>query len=71
MSLKQAAVALAAVAFCTLQVSSPASEQYESCAGIYSRVMALYQTAPYSPDYNQLSASYSSRCLGGMVAAPV
>ncbi len=32
--------------------------------------MALYQTAPLSPEYNQMAASYSARCLAGASAGP-
>jgi hypothetical protein len=33
-------------------------------------VTALYQIAPLSPEYSQMAAAYSARCLGGAAAAP-
>ena len=70
MSLKRAVVVLVSVTLCAVESALPASAQYESCVDTYNRVMALYQSAPYSPEYSQLSAYYSSRCLGGPVAGP-
>ena len=70
MSLKQPAIVLAAVALCGAAGSAPALAQFESCAAQYNRVTALYQTAPLSPEYSQMAAAYSARCLGGAAAAP-
>jgi hypothetical protein len=42
-----------------------------NCADMYGRVMALYQTVPLSPAYNQMAAAYSASCLAGTSAAPV
>jgi hypothetical protein len=70
MSLKQPAIMLAAVALCAAAGSAPALAQSESCVAQYNRVTALYQIAPLSPEYSQMAAAYSARCLGGAAAAP-
>ena len=70
MSLKQPAIMLAAVALCAAVGSAPVLAQSGSCADQYNRVTALYQTAPLSPEYNQMAAAYSARCLAGASAAP-
>jgi len=68
MSLKQPAIMLAAVALCAAAGSAPALAQSGSCVDEYNRVTALYQTAPLSPEYSQVAAAYSARCLGGASA---
>jgi hypothetical protein len=70
MSLKQPAMMLAAIALCAAAGSTPVLAQSEGCLDQYNRVMALYQTAPLSPEYNQMAASYSARCLVGASAGP-
>jgi hypothetical protein len=70
MSLKQPAIMLAAAALCGAGGSTPVLAQSGSCADQYNRVTALYQTAPLSPEYNQMAAAYSARCLPGASAAP-
>ena len=70
MSLKQPAIVLAAIALCAAAGSAPALAQSESCVDQYNRVTALYQTAPLSPEYGQMAAAYSARCLAGVSAAP-
>jgi hypothetical protein len=70
MSLKQPAIMLAAVALCAAVGSAPALAQSESCVAQYNRVTALYQIAPLSPEYSQMAAAYSARCLAGAPAAP-
>jgi hypothetical protein len=70
MSLKQPAIMLAAVALCAAAGSAPALAQSGSCVDEYNRVTALYQTAPLSPEYSQMAAAYSARCLAGAAAAP-
>jgi hypothetical protein len=70
MSLKQPAIVLAAVALCATAGSAPALAQSESCVAQYDRVTALYQIAPLSPEYSQMAAAYSARCLAGASAAP-
>jgi hypothetical protein len=70
MSLKQPAIMLAAVALCAAAGSAPALAQSGSCVDEYNRVTALYQTAPLSPEYSQMAAAYSARCLAGAPAAP-
>jgi hypothetical protein len=69
MSLKQPAIMLAAVALCAAEGSAPVLAQSGSCVDQYNRVTALYQTAPLSPEYNQVAAAYSARCLAGASAA--
>jgi hypothetical protein len=70
MSLKQSTIMLAAVTLCAAAASTPVLAQSEGCRDQYNRVMALYQTAPLSPEYGQMAAAYSARCLGGAAAAP-
>src|SRR5580704_17982071 len=70
MSLKQPTIMLAAVTLCAAAASTPVLAQSEGCRDQYNRVMALYQTAPLSPEYGQMAAAYSARCLGGAAAAP-
>jgi hypothetical protein len=70
MSLKQPAIMLAAVALCAAGGSRPVLAQSGSCVDQYNRVTALYQAAPLSPEYNQMAAAYSARCLAGASAAP-
>ena len=68
MSLKQPAIMLAAVALSAAAGSAPVLAQSESCLDQYNRVTALYQTAPLSPEYSQMAAAYSARCLAGTSA---
>jgi hypothetical protein len=70
MSLKQPTIVLAAVTLCAAAGSAPVLAQSESCVAQYNRVTALYQIAPLSPEYGQMAAAYSARCLGGAAAAP-
>jgi hypothetical protein len=63
MSLKQPTIMLAVVTLCAAAGSAPALAQSESCVAQYNRVTALYQTAPLSPEYGQMAAAYSARCL--------
>ena len=70
MSLKQPAIMLAAVALCAAVGSAPVLAQSGSCADQYNRVTALYQTAPLSPEYNQMAAAYSARCGAAASAGP-
>lgn len=70
MSLKPPAIMLAAVALCAAAGSAPALAQSESCLDQYNRVTALYQTAPLSPEYSQMAAAYSARCVPGAAAGP-
>ena len=70
MSLKQPTIMLAAVTLCAAAGSAPALAQSESCVAQYNRVTALYQIAPLSPEYGQMAAAYSARCLAGAPAAP-
>jgi hypothetical protein len=65
MSLKQPTIMLAAVTLCAAAASTPVLAQSEGCRDQYNRVMALYQAAPLSPEYGQMAAAYSARCLGG------
>lgn len=70
MSLKQPAIVLTAVALCAAAASTPVVAQSEGCRDQYNRVMALYQTAPLSPEYSQMAAAYSARCVAGASAGP-
>jgi hypothetical protein len=69
MSLKQAAIAGAILALCVGAVPEPASAQSPNCVDLYNQVMTVYQAAPQSPEYNQISAAYSANCLVGQSAA--
>jgi hypothetical protein len=69
MSLKPPAIMLAAVALCAAMGSAPVLAQSESCVDQYNRVTAFYRTAPLSPEYGQMAAAYSARCLAGAPAA--
>jgi hypothetical protein len=71
MSLKLAAMAGATLGLCISIDPAPVAAQAVNCAGMYGRVMALYQAAPLSPAYNQLAAAYGASCLAGTSAAPV
>jgi hypothetical protein len=70
MSLKQPTIMLAAVALCAAAASTPVLAQSGGCQDQYNRVMALYQTAPLSPEYSQMAAAYNARCLAGAAAGP-
>jgi hypothetical protein len=60
MSLKQPAIAMAAVGLCTVIGAAPASAQ-ENCQFMYQRTMESYQAQ--SPYYNQMLNHYNERCL--------
>jgi hypothetical protein len=64
-SSKTLALAFGVIALCAAAGSAPAAAQSERCTDLYGRVMALYQTAPYSAEYNRVANYYSSRCLAG------
>jgi hypothetical protein len=70
MLLKHAALGAATLALCAAAGSAPASAQSMSCPDMYNQVMAVYRTAPLSPEYSQLAGAYSDRCLTGASAAP-
>ena len=42
-----------------------------NCVDLYNRVMAVYQTAPLSPEYNQMAAAYSATCLASAPCPPI
>jgi hypothetical protein len=71
MSLKHVGLAGATLALSISINPAPGSAQAVNCADMYSRVMALYQTAPLSPAYNQMATAYVASCLAGTSAAPV
>ena len=50
--------------------STAASAQAPNCGDLYNHLMGLYQAAPQSPEYSQMSAFYSANCLAGASAAP-
>ena len=70
MSFKQPAIVAAAAILCVAAGSTRVSAQAPNCVDLYNRVMAVYQTAPLSPEYNQMAAAYSATCLAGASAAP-
>jgi hypothetical protein len=69
MFLGKTAIVIAATALSIGGIATPASAQ-QSCAGYYNQVMATYQMGPNSPQYAQMAADYSARCLSGASAAP-
>jgi hypothetical protein len=70
MFLGKPVMAIAAAALCIGGGAATASAQ-QSCAAYYNHVMGAYQTmGPNSPQYNQMAADYSARCLSGAAAAP-
>ena len=70
-SFRRLALATTAVAFCIAAGSAPVAAQSEHCVDLYNRVMALYQTAPQSYEYNRVASYYSARCLvTGPLARP-
>jgi hypothetical protein len=69
--LRRPALASALIALCVAAGSAPSAAQSERCTDLYSRVMVLYQTGPYSPEYSRMANYYSARCLvGGPSADP-
>jgi len=62
-SFKRPALAVAVIALYAAAGSAPVMAQSEHCSDLYSRVMALYQADPYSPEYSRISGYYNSRCL--------
>jgi len=71
MFLGKPVMAIAAAALCVGGGAATASAQQSSCAGYYNQVMGAYQTiGPNSPQYNQMAADYSARCLSGAAAVP-
>jgi hypothetical protein len=69
-SLKRPAIAFAVGALCLAAGAPPAAAQSERCVDLYNRVMALYQTAPQSYEYNRVANYYSGRCLTGSSPIP-
>ena len=70
MFLGKPVMAIAVVSLCVGGGAATASAQ-QSCANYYNQVMGTYQTmGPNSPQYNQMAADYSARCLSGAAAAP-
>lgn len=59
----------AALVFVATLLCSPVSAQPINCGELYKRVMALYQTAPQSAEYNQVSSMYNGSCRPGAGAA--
>src|SRR6266851_4603333 len=45
--------------------STAASAQAPNCGDLYNHLMGLYQAAPQSPEYSQMSAFYSANCHAG------
>jgi len=68
MSLKHAACAGAMLSLCVAITPAPAAAQLMNCGELYTNLMAVYQAAPLSPQYNQLAAAYSASCMAGAPA---
>ena len=64
MLFKHVALTAAAFALCAAVNPAPAAAQTSNCGDMYNRVMQLYQAAPQSPEYAQMSASYNASCIG-------
>ena len=64
MTNKVSAIAISAVALCTV-LGSTAVQAQESCASMYSRLMGIYQANPYSPAYTRMLPYYNSQCATG------
>jgi hypothetical protein len=64
MSLKYVALTAATFALCAAVNPTPAAAQALNCGDMYNRVMQIYQAAPQSPEYAQMSATYSASCAG-------
>jgi hypothetical protein len=70
MLLGKTTLAIAAAALCLGGGAVSASAQ-QSCATYYNQVMAAYQSpGPGSPQYSQMAADYTARCLSGASVAP-
>jgi hypothetical protein len=65
-----ASTAAVLLGLCTAIDPAPAAAQAPNCVDMYSHVMALYQSAPLSPEYNQMAAAYAASCLRGASFAP-
>jgi hypothetical protein len=70
MPIKYVASVMGIFALCAAVDPAPAAAQPVNCADMYRQVMALYQTAPLSPQYNQMAARYAASCLRGASLAP-
>jgi hypothetical protein len=64
MPLKHAVLTASAFALCVAVNAAPADAQGPNCGDMYNRVMQLYQIAPQSLEYAQMSGAYSASCLG-------
>jgi hypothetical protein len=64
MLLKHVALTAATIALCAAVNAAPAAAQAPNCGDMYNRVMQLYQAAPQSPEYAQMSANYNASCIG-------
>src|SRR5580704_5143279 len=69
MSLKSIALAAAGLAVSATLDIAPVAAQTVNCTDMYNRMMALYGTAPQSPEYSQMAAAYSGTCVAGAAAA--
>jgi hypothetical protein len=69
MMLKYIALTAGAFVLCATINPAPAAAQTPNCADMYNRVMQVYQAAPLSPEYAQMSTTYTARCLGAPAAS--
>jgi hypothetical protein len=69
MSLRSMALAVAGLAISATLDTAPVAAQPVNCTDVYNRMMALYGTAPQSPEYSQMAAAYSASCVAGAAAA--
>jgi hypothetical protein len=69
MSLKYVVLTAATFALCAAVNPTPAAAQALNCGDMYNRVMQIYQAAPQSPEYAQMSATYSASCAGPSVGS--
>jgi hypothetical protein len=69
MSLKSVAFAAAGLAIFATLDSAPVAAQPVNCTEMYNRMMALYGSAPQSPEYSQMAAAYTGSCVPGAAAA--
>ena len=71
MSLNRLAFAGAILTLCGAVAPTPVAAQPVNCVELYNHMLAVYQVAPWSPEYSQMSAVYSANCLPGPPVVPV
>ena len=70
MSPKHAALGGILLALCVGFDAASAEAQAVNCIDLYNRVLEIYRSTPFSPEYNQIAAAYGANCLAGTSAAP-